>query len=114
MPERRGGIMKTTAAALLAVLSLGALAVTPAQAQMQRFGIFFGDEPEDFHEPEFAICLKDNQIRDRIAAYGYSNIALNVPDDKHVQVRASRDGAVYLLDFNYCTGEIEGRQLLRR
>jgi hypothetical protein len=86
------------------------LLVAPAQAQ--RFGIFFGDEPSDF-VPEFAVCLNDNQIRNWIAGQGYTDIALNVPDSKHVQVRASKGGATYLLDFNYCTGRIEDRQRIR-
>jgi hypothetical protein len=34
-------------------------------------------------------------------------------NDKHVEVRATRDGWVYLLDFNYCTGRIEDRTRLR-
>ena len=111
---------KLVTAAVAAMLLAGV--ALPAQAQS--FGIFFGDEPSDFFgddddngifgsPPERMICLTDRQIRDTVANMGYSNIALNVPIEKNIQVRATRDGTVYLLDFNFCTGEIEGRTRLR-
>lgn len=111
--------MHRLATALAMALILGAGATAPAQAQS--FGIFFGDEPSDFFfddkpshfEREFLICLSDSQIRQSIADRGYTDIALNVPNDKKVRVRASKDGWVYLLDFNYCTGRIEGQEALR-
>lgn len=102
--------MRKAAALMLTAALLASSAIAPAQAQ--RFGIFFGDEPSDFY-PERIICMTDRQIRDAIAKAGYSNIALNVPHEEHVQVRATRGGNVYLLDFNYCTGVIEGWQMLR-
>lgn len=110
-------MMHKFAAALLMALLIGA--AVPAQAQS--FGIFFGDEPSDFllddeaseRVPELAMCLNDNQIREAIAAEGFSDIALNAPNEKHIQVRASRDGTVYLLNFNFCTGRIEEQRPLR-
>lgn len=107
--------MTKFAAVLLAALLIGAGATAPAQSQSLNFGIFFGDERSDFYpdNPEPFLCMTDRQIRDTVASRGYADIALNVPNEKHIQVRASRDGWVYLLDFNYCTGEIEGRQRLR-
>lgn len=104
--------MNRLATVLLTVLALGAGATAPAQAQNLNFGIFFGDEASDFY-PERITCLTDRQIRDTVARRGYTDIYLNVAMDKHIQVRATRDGWVYLLDFNYCTGRIEGRQRLR-
>jgi hypothetical protein len=99
-------------AAALTALLLSTGAAIPTQAQSFGFGIFFGDEASDFH-PERITCMTDRQIRDAVAARGYSNIALNVAMEKNIQVRATRDGWVYLLDFNFCTGRIEGRQQLR-
>lgn len=104
--------MNRLAAVLVAAMALGAGASAPAQAQQFNFGIFFGDERSDFY-PERITCLTDRQIRDAVAARGYHDIYLNVAMDKHIQVRATRNGWVYLLDFNYCTGRIEGRQRLR-
>ncbi|MET3925286.1 hypothetical protein [Devosia sp. 2618] len=103
---------KFVALALTAAL-LGSALAQPAMAQQQRFGVFFGDEPRDFF-PERIMCLTDLQIRTTVASLGYTNIFLNVPNKKHIQVRATRDGWVYLLDFNFCTGQIDGSQELRR
>ncbi len=101
--------MRTLAAIVIA--SAGLL-VQPTAAQNLNFGIFFGDERSDFF-PERITCLNDYQVRQAVAARGYDNIALNVEMDKHIQVRATREGWVWLLDFNICTGRIEGRERLR-
>jgi hypothetical protein len=106
-------IMIRSIAAALTVLLLAGSTALPAQAQSARFGIFFGDEASDFY-PELITCLNNYQIREAVAGRGYTDIALNVPMQKHIEVRATRDGWVYLLDFNYCTGHIEGRTQLRR
>ena len=95
-----------------AALLLGTAVAAPVQAQSVNFGIFFGDEESDFF-PERITCMSDYQVRQAVADRGYTNIYLNVMNDKHVQVRATRGGWVYLLDFNYCTGRIEGRAQLR-
>lgn len=102
--------MKRYAAVLLVAITLGASLGSPVQAQ--RFGLFFGDERNDF-VPERVICLSDYQIRREIAAMGYHDIFLNVPRDKHIQVRATQGDWVYLLEFNYCSAQIEGRERLR-
>ncbi|KRA42571.1 hypothetical protein [Devosia sp. Root635] len=102
---------RSIAIALTTLLLAAGLAV-PAQAQSFRFGIFFGDEASDFY-PERITCLSNYQIRQAVADRGYTNIYLNVPMEKHIEVRATRDGWVYLLDFNYCTGRIEDRTQLR-
>lgn len=104
--------MTKSIAFTLAALLLGTAAAAPVQAQSTGFGIFFGDEETDFF-PEHITCMGDYQIRQAVAARGYTNIYLNVMNDKHVEVRATRDGWVYLLDFNYCSGRIEGRTQLR-
>ena len=100
--------------AMIAVtaLLLGTSGSMPAQAQIPGFGVFFGDEESDFI-PERITCMTDRQIRDAVADRGYTDISLNVAMEKNIQVRATRGGWVYLLDFNFCTGAIEGRQQLR-
>jgi hypothetical protein len=97
-----------TATALMCLL----LWTGVANAQSGGFGIFFGDEPTDVF-PQYGICFTDRQIRDAIAQRGYTDISLNVPNERNIQVRARRDGQLYLLDYNFCTDRIEGRQALR-
>lgn len=89
------------------------VAASPVQAQLG-FGIFFGDEEDDFFAPpERITCMTDRQIRDAVAAEGFSNIYLNVPNDGHVEVRATIDGWVYLLEYDFCRGYIEEARRLR-
>lgn len=104
--------MTTPIAVALAALLLGSAGTMPAQAQSFNFGIFFGDEESDYF-PERITCLTAYQVRQAVARRGYGNIYLNIMNDKHVQVRATRGDWVYLLDFNYCTGRIESRTRLR-
>lgn len=101
---------KLAALGLAAVLGLSA--VSSVSAQGLSFGFFFGDEKRDLHPP-LAMCLTDSQIRRAIAARGYADIRLNVPNEKRIQVRASRDGGVYLIDFDFCSDRIRGIQQLR-
>ncbi len=108
----------------LTVLMLGASLISAAPAMAQpstAFGLQFnfGTQMPRPLNPGFfgkvvprAICLSDAQIRRSISNRGYSDISLNVPNDKHVQVRASKGGFVYLLDYNFCTDRIEGRNRL--
>ncbi len=103
--------MKRGAAVVMLALALAISQGAPAQAQ--RFGLFFGDERTDF-APERAMCLTDYQIRREVAALGYRDIYLNVARDKRIQVRATQGDWVYLLEFNYCSAQIESRKRLRR
>lgn len=97
----------------IAILALTTMVLSlSAPAQAQRFGIFFGDEPTDF-PPEFAMCLTDSQIREWFTSQGYTDVSLNAPNEQNIQVRANSDGAVYLIDFNFCTRRIEGYKQLR-
>jgi hypothetical protein len=98
-------------ATILMGVMLGTGITLPVQAQ-GGFGTFFGGE-QFGRFPERFTCLTDYQVRQAVAGRGYTNIFLNVMNDKHVEVRATRDGWVYLLDFNYCTGRIVGRTQLR-
>jgi hypothetical protein len=108
---------------LVAMLTMGGAAPAMAQSQGFGFGLHFGDEESDFffgedndrdRYPERLLCMTNRQIRDSIANRGYSDISLNVANQDEIQVRATRDGWVYLLDFNFCSDRIEGRQRLRR
>lgn len=108
------------AAAITVMLGLSA-AAPAAMAQSLTFGFGIGqgygydDEDDDFFgPPQLAMCLTDSQIRRSIAERGYSQIALNIPNGKRVEVRATKGGTVYLLKFNFCTDRIEGRTALRR
>jgi hypothetical protein len=108
---KENDMMRWASAIVLAVV-LGMGVAAPAQAQTQRFGLMFGDERKDLFPERFS-CMTDYQIREAVAAQGYSQIALNVPDNKHIEVRATKGDWVYLLDFNYCSGRIESRTQLR-
>lgn len=106
------------AAAITVMLGLS-VAAPAAMAQSLTFGFGIGqgydDEDDDFFgPPQLAMCLTDSQIRRSIAERGYSQIALNIPNGKRVEVRATKGGTVYLLKFNFCTDRIEGRTALRR
>ena len=106
------------AAAIVVVLGLGA-ATPAAMAQGLNFGFGLGhgfddDDDDFFGPPQLAMCLTDSQIRRSIANRGYSQISLNIPNNKRVQVRATKGGTVYLLKFNFCTDRIEDRTALRR
>lgn len=101
-------VKKIIAAAMLSAL---ALVPMPASAQVS-FGFHFGDEPRDFY-PQLPMCLSDLQIREAIARRGYTNISLNVANEKRIQVRATQDGWVYLIDFDFCADRIRGQKALR-
>jgi hypothetical protein len=89
------------AAALAIALGASIIATVPAQA--------FGFDDDDF----FPICMTDYQIRNAIEDEGYTHIFLNVVDeDGDVQVKATKDGIVYLLDFDSCAGQIDDEEEL--
>lgn len=106
---------------LAALLAAGlAFAAAPATAQPfdNAFGLHFGwgDRWHNSYEPRgpaLAICKTDRQIRQAIAGRGYSNISLNVRGDRRVQVRATMDGATWLLDYDFCNDTIIERRFLR-
>jgi hypothetical protein len=96
-----------------AALAIGAALSAPVQAQGGfNFGFRFGDQMTDFY-PQRAICLTDRQIREAIARRGYTDIALNVPNDRRIEVRAVQDGWVYLIDFDFCANRVRGVRALR-
>jgi hypothetical protein len=99
----------------IAAIALAALAMAPMPGMAQTgfgFGFHFGDEITDFY-PRRITCLTQYQIRQSIARRGFSNIYLNVPNDNRIQVRATRNGWVHLIDFDFCADRILGAQRLR-
>ncbi|UYO00285.1 MAG: hypothetical protein KIT02_03420 [Devosia sp.] len=104
----RSYLVRTIGAALVtASLALAG----PAQAQIS-FGFMFGDEVGDLY-PKRVTCFTNGEIRQAIAARGYVDVFLNVPNDGRIEVRATRDGWVYLLDFDYCRDRIIAARTLR-
>jgi hypothetical protein len=98
------------AAAVGLCLAAGGVSAQPTGAFGLQFGWGNSYEPRG---PRLAICKTDYQIRQAIAARGYANITLNVRGDRRIQVRASLDGATYLLDYDFCTDTIVSRRVLR-
>ena len=98
--------------AVMLGLALAAAAV-PAQAASLQFHFGVGDG-FGFRRPLICIELTDRQIRNAVAAQGYTNIYLNVRNDRRIQVRATKGEWVYLLKVTTCTGAILDRDRLRR
>lgn len=111
MAKARNLLKHLAAAAAMVMLTAGG----PVAAQpFSAFGLQFNWE--DSYEPrgpELAICMTDRQIREAIAARGYGDIALNVPRDGRIQVRATQGGHVFLLEFDFCNNTIIERRALR-
>ncbi len=87
-------------------------AAVPATAAQFHFG--FGTDGFGFRRPLVCIELTDRQIRNAVRDQGYTNIYLNVRNDRRIQVRATRGDWVYLLRVSTCTGAILDRDRLRR
>jgi hypothetical protein len=82
-------------AALVLALGASALTAMPTQAGYDFFYEF--DE----------MCMTDYQIRNAIEDEGFEDIYLNVADeDGEIQVKATMDGTVYLIDYDTCDHEI--------
>ena len=105
---------KGPALALALVIGASSLVAGPAEAQGLGFGFSFGNGGgrPGFYIPR--ICLTDRQIRQSIRGRGYGNIYLNVPFDERIQVRASKGGYTYLIEFDRCRDRILSRRRLRR
>ena len=98
-----------------AVLAVALSASTmPVAAQNLQFQFGLGTDGFGFRRPMICIELTDYQIRNAVRAHGYTNIYLNVRNDRRIQVRATRGGWVYLLRVSTCTGAILHRERLRR
>jgi hypothetical protein len=106
--------MKIASILRAGVLGLALAAATvPAQAASVQFHFGIGDG-FGFRRPLICIELTDRQIRNAVADQGYSNIYLNVRNDRRIQVRATKGQWVYLLRVSTCTGAILDRDRLRR
>lgn len=90
-----------------------ALAATAVPASAAQFSFGFGTDGFGFRRPMVCVELTDYQIRTAIKSQGYSNVYLNVRNDRRIQVRATKKGWVYLLRVSTCTGSIIDRDKLR-
>ena len=105
--------MKANRLIRAAVLGLALSASSlPVLAQGMQFQFGFGD-PYGYRRPLVCVELTDRQIRNAVRDQGYTNINLNVRNDRRIQVRATRGGWVYLLRVSTCTGAILYRDRLR-
>jgi hypothetical protein len=99
-----------TRAAVVA-LTLGATAMVAPPATAQFFPNFGGGE---FYDGPMRHCLMTNSaIRRAIQRQGYTNVYLNVENERRIQSRATKGKWVYLLDVNSCSGRILARERLR-
>jgi len=88
---------------LLHALLLGTLlvlATAPAEAQ------FIHRNRDGTVSINPLLCFNDHQVRQAVAAQGFSNIYLNAAIESHQQVKASRNGRTYRIDFDICRGGI--------
>lgn len=90
-------------------LTLAATAV-PAVAAGPQFYFGMGSDGFGYRRPLICVELTDYQIRKSVKEQGYTNVYLNVRNDRRIQVRATRKGYVYLLRVSTCTGTILERQ----
>lgn len=99
----------TRAAVVALTLGATAMAAVPATAQ------FFPDFGEgEFYDGPMRLCLMTNSgIRRAIQRQGYTNVYLNVQNERRIQARATMGKWVYLLDVNACSGRILDRERLR-
>src|ERR1700716_3945123 len=88
-----------------AALGLALSAVVPAQA-----GILMHRDSDGVFSINPLLCLTDYDVRQVIAERGYTHIRLNAPIEAHIQIKAERAGATWLIDFNRCSNRIVGVQ----
>ena len=58
-------------------------------------------------------CQTDYQVRQAIAAQGFTHIFLNAPIEDRIRARATRGKTVYQIDYNRCRGRFIDVQPLR-
>jgi hypothetical protein len=61
-------------------------------------------------------CATNYQLRKAVAAQGFTNIYIggNIGTSGNREMRATRDGVVYLLEVDKCTGKVESMTPLRK
>jgi hypothetical protein len=78
---------------------------TRAAAQVPMFiGPPFEHSRHHFRFP--MICDTDYELRQQLARSGFTHIYLNAPTGRTIQARATRGRWVYLIEMDYCSGEI--------
>ncbi len=99
------------------VLGAGAVSASPTLASSSSFSFSFdfGSGGAHFNDHlGYRHCLTDRQIRNDFRDRGYRNIYLNVARGDRIQVRASKNRWVYLIEYDFCRGRIIDRERLRR
>jgi|GEM_PF-895374 len=102
------------ALALATALAASAFATAPAQAR-DPLGLHFRLENGALVTRGFP-CVEstDYQVRRQVARRGYTNVYLGGQiGNNSVQVRATKDGWVYLMTYNRCSNEIGDYRRLR-
>jgi hypothetical protein len=95
------------AVAALGALALVGAAISPASAQL----VHRNSHGQLTFNP--LLCQTDYEIRRSFAAKGYTDIKLNAPIESQIQVRAAKGNRIYLIDYNFCLGRIDGITPLR-
>ena len=100
-------VPRTILLAIAATILCGTLAA-PAEAQLIRRS---RDGNTLLIDP--ILCQTDYQVRQAIAAQGFTHIFLNAPIDDRIRARATKGKTVYQIDYNRCRGRFIGVQPLR-
>ncbi|HTJ58042.1 MAG TPA: hypothetical protein VL418_10815 [Devosiaceae bacterium] len=90
----RVSILRLAVVAASTTLCLLQFAI-PAEAQFRR-----NSQGQVLINP--LLCYTDRQVRQAIAAQGFTNIFLNAPIEDVIRARATRGNTVYLIDFDRC------------
>ena len=94
--------------AAVAAIALGFMLAAPlVRAQTPGDYDFFEDEIDDFQP-----CQSDYRVRKVMADMGYTNVKLNAPMGSTYQVKAVKNGQLWLLRYNTCTRDIMRSQRL--
>ena len=93
--------------AFVAALGLALSSALPANAAL------FQRHSDGSFSIDPLLCMTNYQVRQAVAAEGFSHILLNAPIETQIQVKATKGRTVYLIDYNRCAGHIDGIQRLR-
>jgi hypothetical protein len=105
--HEREDMRATKSVLAMTVLTLTLFAALPANAAL------FQRHSDGSVSIDPLLCLTNYQVRQAVAARGFTHIFLNAPIETQIQVKATRGGTVYLIDFDRCAGQIDGIQRLR-
>jgi hypothetical protein len=94
--------------AAAAAIALGFMLPAPlVRAQVPGEFDYYDDDIDDFKP-----CMSDYRVRQKFADMGYTNVKLNQPMGSFYQVKAVKNGAVWLIRYNTCSQKIFRSQRL--